>query len=460
MKTKLSKKLLFTYSSFLFIILGISLFIFYKLDHIDKRFQQSIVEYEIIVKLKRIKAQYFQNTGLRDLSPKEYSSLNVELETIRDDLNRLKSLNKQLGMDSKAIENLMNGQSTYQFIHYTETKLKKLYDLNMEEVKIAKNTIYIFVFFGFVSGIMIMFYFAKNITKPIITLKNSVRQSGLIDKEEIDIVDTGDEIELLGNEFNIIFKKLKTTQKELEENNQDLEVRLSEKVEEIQDINKRVFQNQKLSALGRLGAGIAHEIKNPLNVMMNIIHGMDGVDKEEKEVLLKQIRRINELVGGFLDYARAEKYDYKPFDIKDSLEGVVFFFKKANKDIDIDLEIDGEDFKLKGDSSRIEQAFLNILVNSREAIIDREDKKMSIKLKAYDDRFDMEFYDNGKGIDEDKKEKVFDPFFTDRENGNGLGLSIVYNVISMHDGSIRIDSKKDEYTRIIITIKRTGKETA
>ena len=93
-------------------------------------------------------------------------------------------------------------------------------------------------------------------------------------------------------------------------------------------------------------------------------------------------------------------------------------------------------------------------------MIDREDKRINIDLIAYEDRFDMEFYDNGTGIDEDKKEKVFDPFFTDRENGNGLGLSIVYNVISMHDGSIRIDSKKNEYTKIKITIRRTGKEIA
>jgi|GEM_PF-5673824 len=454
MKTRLTRKLLFTYSFFLFIIFGISLFIFYKLDHIDKRFQQSIMEYEIIVKLKRIKAQYFQNSGMRELTSKEYSTLNIELDTIRQDLKRLKELNSQLGMDGKLLQDLNVNQSTYEFINYTETTLKKLYDLNMEEVIIAKNTIFIFIMFAFLSGILIMFYFTRNITKPIITLKNSVKHSGLIDKEEIDIVDTGDEIELLGNEFNILFKKLKNTQRELEGSNQDLENRLAEKIVELQEVNRRVFQNQKLSALGRLGAGIAHEIKNPLNVMMNLIHGMEDMDKEEKEVLLVQIRRINGLVGGLLDYARAEKYDHKPFDLRESLESVVFFFKKANKDVDIELVVEGEDFSLKGDPSRIEQAFLNILVNSREAIKEKEEKKIDISLYEGKENFELEFTDNGVGIEKEKQEKVFEPFFTSRENGNGLGLAIVYNVVSMHDGTVKIDSEPDKFTRISINIRK------
>jgi two-component system sensor histidine kinase PilS (NtrC family) len=285
-------------------------------------------------------------------------------------------------------------------------------------------------------------------------LKNAVKQSEGVELANHEgLLDTGDEFEMLAAEFNMLLKKLNLSKKEVEDMNLNLEKKLEEKAAEIDEINKRIYHNQKLSALGRLVAGIAHEIKNPLNIMINIIPEIKTDDKETINILNRQIHRINDLVSGFLDYARAEKYQNQSFNIVFCAESVINFFKKANPDININFNKNVEEVFIAGDESKIEQAFLNILVNSKEALTGKKDKKIDINLAVNDNKLDITFYDNGCGIKPDIIEKIFEPFFTTSEKGNGFGLPIVYNIIKFHNGEIFVNSIENEYTEFIITFE-------
>ncbi|MFA7576607.1 MAG: ATP-binding protein [Candidatus Muiribacteriota bacterium] len=455
MKNKLTKKLLLTYSIFLIIIFSISIFVYYKLNHMNRVFDAAIKEYELILRINRLKLEFFETDGIKINDEEDLSRLNLELKTIKDILEDLIRDNKMLVIpDISIVSGVESAERILNFIEHAENTLKLLYNLNMKEVRLARNTIFLYVFSTFIFGLILTFYFTAIISKPLNVLKNAVKQSEGVELANHEgLLDTGDEFEMLAAEFNMLLKKLNLSKKEVEDMNLNLEKKLEEKAAEIDEINKRIYHNQKLSALGRLVAGIAHEIKNPLNIMINIIPEIKTDDKETINILNRQIHRINDLVSGFLDYARAEKYQNQSFNIVFCAESVINFFKKANPDININFNKNVEEVFIAGDESKIEQAFLNILVNSKEALTGKKDKKIDINLAVNDNKLDITFYDNGCGIKPDIIEKIFEPFFTTSEKGNGFGLPIVYNIIKFHNGEIFVNSIENEYTEFIITFE-------
>lgn len=455
MKNKLTKKLLLTYSIFLIIIFSISIFVYYKLNHMNRVFDAAIKEYELILRINRLKLEFFETDGIKIDDEEDLSRLNLELKTIKDILEDLIRDNKMLVIpDISIVSGVESAERILNFIEHAENTLKLLYNLNMKEVRLARNTIFLYVFSTFIFGLILTFYFTSIISKPLNVLKNAVKHSEGVELANHEgVLDTGDEFEMLAAEFNMLLKKLNLSKKEVEDMNLNLEKKLEEKAAEIDEINKRIYHNQKLSALGRLVAGIAHEIKNPLNIMINIIPEIKTDDKETINILNRQIHRINDLVSGFLDYARAEKYQNQSFNIVFCAESVINFFKKANPDININFNKNVEEVFIAGDESKIEQAFLNILVNSKEALTGKKDKKIDINLAVNDNKLDITFYDNGCGIKPDIIEKIFEPFFTTSEKGNGFGLPIVYNIIKFHNGEIFVNSIENEYTEFIITFE-------
>ncbi|MFA5478946.1 MAG: ATP-binding protein [Candidatus Muiribacteriota bacterium] len=421
----------------------------------NRVFDAAIKEYELILRINRLKLEFFETDGIKINDEEDLSRLNLELKTIKDILEDLIRDNKMLVIpDISIVSGVESAERILNFIEHAENTLKLLYNLNMKEVRLARNTIFLYVFSTFIFGLILTFYFTAIISKPLNVLKNAVKQSEGVELANHEgLLDTGDEFEMLAAEFNMLLKKLNLSKKEVEDMNLNLEKKLEEKAAEIDEINKRIYHNQKLSALGRLVAGIAHEIKNPLNIMINIIPEIKTDDKETINILNRQIHRINDLVSGFLDYARAEKYQNQSFNIVFCAESVINFFKKANPDININFNKNVEEVFIAGDESKIEQAFLNILVNSKEALTGKKDKKIDINLAVNDNKLDITFYDNGCGIKPDIIEKIFEPFFTTSEKGNGFGLPIVYNIIKFHNGEIFVNSIENEYTEFIITFE-------
>ncbi|MCK9223484.1 MAG: ATP-binding protein [Candidatus Muirbacterium halophilum] len=454
MKTKINARLLFTYSIFIFIILGISIFFLLKFRRIDNVFKVSVKEYELIVKINKLKVKYFNMGNITYVDKDELVNLNNEIENIRTTVKEL-SL-KEKGFEEiyrNIIDNNLIYGDIYNFIDFTEKTLNNLYNLHLKEMDYINRTISMFIFLALLFGIILMIYFSSYISGPVVKLRKVLKKNiDDIDISEFESINTGDEIEFLAKEFYFLINELRESRKKLQNTNINLEKELLKKIEHINEINKRIYHSKKLSALGSLVAGIAHEIKNPLNVISNILYNFDSSDKDAIKIVLEQVGRIDKLVSGFLDYARIEKYQKKDIDISSNLENIIVFFRKAAKDINIIFEKEGDNFNIFADCEKIEQALLNLFMNSKNALKDKEYKEIFIKLTKKDEKINIIFKDNGNGIDNDIIDRIFDPFFTTGSQGTGLGLSMVYNVVNMHNGNITVNSQKGNFCEFVIQL--------
>jgi signal transduction histidine kinase len=231
-----------------------------------------------------------------------------------------------------------------------------------------------------------------------------------------------------------------------------LDYRFKEEMEkksiELESINRQLLLSGRLSALGQLASGVAHEIKNPLAVIKMLIATMDseiGGESELKNdinVVKSEIMRIEEIVNHFLNFARPKTVEKKPEDINKIISEVFDFLKIKikEKNIKLSFELYSPLKKIQVDKNQIKQVFLNIILNGIEAVKNDENGELNIKTlvvsKKSGNFLQIEVNDNGPGIDEKIISSIFEPFTTGRQDGLGLGLSICYRIISDHGGSI------------------------
>jgi len=229
----------------------------------------------------------------------------------------------------------------------------------------------------------------------------------------------------------------------------------------------KLFQSSKLATLGQMIAGVAHEINNPLGIMImkldEFIMNSDEDNNCSKEEILKTIEsvknaawRIARIVKTLRVFSRDPKSD--PFveeKFEDILDEVRDFcdqqFKLHNIKLELNI-ISGISFECK--KTQIGQILLNLLVNARDAVQESQKKDKTIAISIYDQENDvvLSIEDNGIGISEENKKHIFEPFFTTKSTGKGtgLGLSITKELIKEHDGKLMVESKAGEFTKFIV----------
>ncbi len=231
--------------------------------------------------------------------------------------------------------------------------------------------------------------------------------------------------------------------------------------------NRKLFQAEKLSFLGTLTAGIAHEIRNPLNnlvirmnIMEELLKGVEGDYRKELEEEIddvkKELSRLNSLTSDFLKIARPFKLQRLPCKLHDLLTEVVQAFvpQLKEKNVNIEMELQQEDKEIYIDPKNMYQAFYNLIKNAIETL----DESGKIKIKGWYEKGKsiIEIMDTGKGIPDEHLKKIFEPYFSTKRFGSGLGLMNVYNIVKAHDGDIQVDSTvgKGSTFRIEIPITR------
>lgn len=226
---------------------------------------------------------------------------------------------------------------------------------------------------------------------------------------------------------------------------------------EKEELEFSLLQAEKHAVIGKLAAGISHNIKNPLATITSSAFILrKKLKKGDIENSFKLIDRIEknskhaeEIINKLLDYAKPTFQNMTELNLKEILKATIDFAKPSLKGKNIKIVDSLEDVYIKGDKNFLQQAFLNILLNSVEAI-DKEGE-IQVELKKTDDnKAIIKIKDNGKGIPESIKNNIFEPYFTTKPNGTGLGLAIVYKIISEHKGSIHINSKENSGTEFII----------
>ncbi|MDH4128719.1 MAG: ATP-binding protein [Spirochaetota bacterium] len=220
---------------------------------------------------------------------------------------------------------------------------------------------------------------------------------------------------------------------------------------------------ESLAALTTLAAGVAHEIKNPLGSLDIHIQLLDRLSdqlnieirnefKDLLSVVIEEIDRMNDIVKDFLFTVRPIRIKYEEVDIFELLESVIRLLKYdfEIKNIKIELNGDRKIPKVRVDPRYLKHAFINIVKNSLEAC--HKNDTVNIAVSKEDENLIIKIADTGRGMKEEHINKVFEPYFTTKDFGTGLGLTIVYKIIKEHKGSIKLDSVEGEGTTIKLII--------
>jgi signal transduction histidine kinase len=225
-------------------------------------------------------------------------------------------------------------------------------------------------------------------------------------------------------------------------------------------IQKGIMQYDKMASIGRLAAGVAHEINNPLTTILTsamlIQEDTDPEDPnyQELQTIADETLRCRKIVGSLLDFARQSKPVKGKHEINAVVrESVVLTRKQAAFNDVVVQENLSEDLPLINmDKDQIEQALINLILNAIEATAPGGTVTVETSSVPEAESVELRVSDSGKGIPEEDMGKIFDPFFTTRESGTGLGLAITHGIIEQHGGSIEVDSKLDQGTRFTIRL--------
>lgn len=223
---------------------------------------------------------------------------------------------------------------------------------------------------------------------------------------------------------------------------------LERMIEQAKESHRAILRAEKMSALGRLMGSLAHEMNNPLQAVRNCLHLSlrDDITQEQRQEYLSlavlEIERLSTLAQNTLSFYRTNHIEQKQIDLLSVIELVNELIKPQLQAHGIELIKDFPDHpvEIRMIQDYIQQVILNVLLNAMEALKNQPSpRRIWIEIDdQYPDRIILSIEDNGKGIDADLEEKVFEPFFSTRQGGTGLGLSVSYDlVVDVHKGDIR-----------------------
>jgi signal transduction histidine kinase len=235
---------------------------------------------------------------------------------------------------------------------------------------------------------------------------------------------------------------------------------LREKNAKEHDLEEKLRHSERLAALGRVAAGVAHELRNPLatirlRTQLSVRNPQQDSVQRNSAVVLEEISRIDRMVERLLFFARPLKLDKETVDVCEVVRASIESALHAVRDEDrIRLELGASVFSVKAmaDPSALRQLLDNLISNAIDSIEQPDGIVVASVQRTSDDLARIEIEDNGKGISEHDLPHIFDPFFTTKSSGTGLGLSICYEIVKAHSGDIRVTSELMKGTSVVVLL--------
>ncbi len=234
-----------------------------------------------------------------------------------------------------------------------------------------------------------------------------------------------------------------------------------EDITEERKLKEQMVERDKNRVLTQIVAGISHEIRNPLTTIKAFVelipHKIDN-DKFKVDlinVVPQELQRVDKLIGNLIDYSKPKSQNRTTFDLGEVISSSVSFIEHVIEENNISINIDiDQELWIYADKSQIKQVIINLLVNSKDAIVEKGiyDYKGLINIVGYTKEKEVivNFIDNGIGMDVEEVHRAFDIFYSTKEKGTGLGLSLSSQILKYNNGKISIESKKNLFTKISI----------
>lgn len=333
------------------------------------------------------------------------------------------------------------GEKAAAFAPVTTTGWSMAVSIPIDEFKYVakvhkKNVIQVVLVMIFFSTLIVI-YISFRIIRPMRNLVFATKQVAAGDLSMEIPVQSKDELGILSESFNSMIRSLR-------------------------DIQKELVASEKLISLGRLSAGVAHEIRNPLNAMKGAItylqrrRTQDPMVMEYAEIISEEVDRLNQFVSDFLLYAKQSEPKKSPSDINELLQSIITLLHTEfiDKQIFVDFEPDYSLPSINVDQRQLQQVFLNVLINSIAAM-DRGGRltlTTEVQHQEADTILRINIHDDGSGIDQKDLPYVFDPFFSTKDTGTGLGLPISFSIVENHGGHFHIGTGRNKGTTVTIEL--------
>jgi len=328
--------------------------------------------------------------------------------------------------------------------------------------RILMVTVFSIVFVSLIVSLVLIHF----VERPVKELVLGTKRISEGDLKHFIPVTTNDEMGHLASSFNQMTRDLQKAREEIEEGIRNLEQKVEERTTELKSAQSQLLHSEKLAAVGKLAATVAHEINNPLTgvytyirlMERKIAQGLPGAADIEKykaylDTMRREVERTTAIVQNLLDFTRPKDPVRKQINlalvIEESLSLLQNKLRLNNIEVVNDMRLLPE---LLADPAHMKQVFINIMVNACEAMEGGGTLTINSEFSEEENTATVSIRDTGIGIDRENLERIFDPFFSTKEKGTGLGLSVVGGIVARHGGRVDIDSMPGQGTSIRVTL--------
>jgi len=341
------------------------------------------------------------------------------------------------------------------------------FDKSMKE-QTVNTTAYALALMSIISMILYV-VLRKFVLKPVSILSKAMGHVAHGDLGHTVTVVSQDEVGLLFRSFNEMTQELKTARGRMENWTESLERGIAKKTDELKKSQDKLIQAEKLAALGRLTADVAHEIRNPLTAIGGFARRLHKSitgekEKEQAEVIVLEVGRLERILRDVLTFSRDARSHLEKHRVENFVFDVVNMYEHAcsEQSIAVEVMVEKNLSPVLMDRDQVRQALINLITNALDAM----PHGGALKITAGNEELHRVRYvylkvsDTGQGIDEDKMSLIFEPFFTTKEigRGTGLGLSITRKIIEEHGGFIKAESTRGKGSTFSLYFPQQGDE--
>jgi signal transduction histidine kinase len=314
----------------------------------------------------------------------------------------------------------------------------------------------VLVVIGLGLSFLASFVLARKMVAPVLALKSAAARIGAGGLDQPIDVRTGDELEALGEEFNRMSTRLQASYTDLEQKVEEAE-RAAENLRKSNDqrieAQEQLLRAEKLAVIGKLSAGVAHDLRNPLGAINNAAYylkrrlGATEVAQSNPrigqflQVIEDQVQHSNQIITDLMGFVRISPLSLSPTNLGETIQDMLPSIEVRNN-VRIVKRFGPELREVLADPEQLRRVFMNLTMNAQEAMPDGGE--LTISTRMVNGFAEVAFSDTGIGISDENLKKVFDPLFTTKTKGTGLGLAICQEIVARHSGIIGVASKPGE----------------